>query len=466
MPPKLTKGKRMPSATLKVTSRGRKKKAPPPEEDSPDSPTPPPSDEGEEVEASSRSRSRSREVTPPPQDEEASGSQALRKRAKFRGTTLTPENEDDMAEWLKSFDFIYVKGRERYKDSNMKKRIWAEQAKKLGLEVRTLMTWYDSVRSNVGKLTEEKSGSATKELTDREKHIMARFGFLKDHIVRQPSRVGSSLKAKLQALHPQSQATATTTVAATATATCSDDRDLDLPDTQVPDTQVIPETQPSTSTSVRPPSKPKGKSRSRQEDGDQLMATFRAQQEQSAELQGKIAGLLEPPKQSAAANWGNWVGTMAESFNPSLLPQFYMDSFNLVLRYQHETRQMGETQQPPQQPQPAFVPQPPQPAFVPQPQQPVYAPQPAYQKPADGQVYLPPPPLLQQQQQQQQQQQPPQRRHSSDVIDWNTPGPVSGRPSSTPAPSSLTISGLSDMTFTGLMGTPPTTYHQEVTFEL
>ena len=227
MPPKLTKGKRMPSATLKVTSRGRKKKAPPPEEDSPDSPTPPPSDEGEEVEASSRSRSR--EVTPPPQDEEASGSQALRKRAKFRGTTLTPENEDDMAEWLKSFDFIYVKGRERYKDSNMKKRIWAEQAKKLGLEVRTLMTWYDSVRSKVGKLTEEKSGSATKELTDRENHIMARFGFLKDHIVRQPSRVGSSLKAKLQALHPQSQATATTTVAATATATCSDDRDLDLP---------------------------------------------------------------------------------------------------------------------------------------------------------------------------------------------------------------------------------------------
>ena len=63
-----------------------------------------------------------------------------------------------MAEWLKSFDFIYVKGRERYKDSNMKKRIWAEQAKKLGLEVRTLMTWYDSVRSKVGKLTEEKSG--------------------------------------------------------------------------------------------------------------------------------------------------------------------------------------------------------------------------------------------------------------------------------------------------------------------
>ena len=185
-----------------------------------------------------------------------------------------------------------------------------------------------------------------------------------------------------------------------------------------------------------------------------MMATFREQQQQNAKLLGSIAGLLDPVRQSAPASWGSWVGTMAESFDRSLLPQFYMDSFNLVMRYQNESRQLGQPQQPAFVPQQAQQPQPQQPAFVPQ-QQPAF-------QPGDGQVYQPPPTFLQQQQQRQL-----PRRHSSDVVDWNTTGPTAGRPgrpSSTPA--TLTLSGLSDVTFSGLVGdsenvqdlhTPPTT---------
>ena len=225
----------------------------------------------------------------------------------------------------------------------------------MGLDVKQLHTWYESVRSKIGKLTDRKSGSATKELSDRDKYLLDKFGFLKDHIVRQPSRVGSSLKSKLLALQPQSQAT--------ATATCSGS------DEELPDTQTLQQTQPQPS--ARPPPKSKGKCKSR-EGEDQMMATFREQQQQNAKLQGSIAGLLDPVRQSAPASWGSWVGTMAESFDRSLLPQFYMDSFNLVMRYQNESRQLGQPQQPAFVPQQVQQPQPQQPAFVPQ-QQPAFS---------------------------------------------------------------------------------------------
>ena len=214
----MPKGKRMPSTT-KVVTRGNKKHKTPP--GTPDSPTPPTS-EGE-GEGEGEARSQSRDVTPPP-TQEASCSQAPKKRPNVISLVLTPEQEEELADWLKSFDFIYVK------DTNMKKRVWETQAKKMGLDVKQLHTWYESVRSKIGKLTDRKLGSATKELSDRDKYLLDKFGFLKDHIVRQPSRVGSSLKSKLLALQPQSQAT--------ATATCSGS------DKELPDTQTLQQTQP------------------------------------------------------------------------------------------------------------------------------------------------------------------------------------------------------------------------------
>jgi hypothetical protein len=58
------------------------------------------------------------------------------------------------------------------------------------VSVTELKTWYESLRTRFGKLSAAaKSGDgATKELTDRDKWVMASFSFLGRYIARVPSR--------------------------------------------------------------------------------------------------------------------------------------------------------------------------------------------------------------------------------------------------------------------------------------
>ena len=39
--------------------------------------------------------------------------------------------------------------------------MWEEEAKKFGVDSRALITWYESVRTKIGKLLDAKSGLAT-----------------------------------------------------------------------------------------------------------------------------------------------------------------------------------------------------------------------------------------------------------------------------------------------------------------
>ena len=72
-------------------------------------------------------------------------------------------------EWVRDNPILYSKGLKEYKDTARKQRLWEEKARELDLEsAAVLMTWYDSMRTRVGKLTLKKSGDGTKELTDRE----------------------------------------------------------------------------------------------------------------------------------------------------------------------------------------------------------------------------------------------------------------------------------------------------------
>ena len=286
-----------------------------------------------------------------------------------------------------------------------------------------------------------------------------------------------SLKSRLAAQQPQPSSLQTVT-----------DSDDDLPNpVPVPEPEARP----------RPPQKFKGKSKAREPEGDQLLEAIREQQQQTTQLQGKITGLLEPPKISPTTLWGSWLGSMAESFHPMVMEQFYKESLDLVNRCNTMSRQLQQQDAQPQptavvppafaQPQalprltPAFAQpqqqtfaQPQQQTFV-QPQQQTFA-QPQQQtfvQPwqrtfvtlGEGQTPAPPaPPPLQQ-----------QRSHSvdragssSDIIDWAaTRTATTGRPSSTPVltPSALNISGLSDMTFSSLLGmveTPATPADQDV----
>ena len=100
-------------------------------------------------------------------------------------------------EWVRDNPILYSKGLKEYKDTARKQRLWEEKARELDLEsAAVLMTWYDSMRTRVGKLTLKKSGDGTKELTDREKWVLAKFDFLITHISRIPSRQAVNVSTK------------------------------------------------------------------------------------------------------------------------------------------------------------------------------------------------------------------------------------------------------------------------------
>ncbi|XP_041377838.1 uncharacterized protein LOC121390155 [Gigantopelta aegis] len=99
--------------------------------------------------------------------------------------------------------FLYTKQLKEYKDTQRKTRVWAEKAAELGLESGTLLrTYYESVRTKVGKITDTKSGSSTKDLTERDNFIMTNSSFLQTHISRMRGRTAISLKSQLATTIP------------------------------------------------------------------------------------------------------------------------------------------------------------------------------------------------------------------------------------------------------------------------
>ena len=116
-----------------------------------------------------------------------------KKRQRVAPLLLTEDQEEGLSDWLKSNDFIYMKGKREYKDSARKKTLWEGKASELGIELKALMTWYESIRTRVGKLTTQPSGSSRPVVTDRDEFILKNFDFLKTHIARMPSRLAVSV---------------------------------------------------------------------------------------------------------------------------------------------------------------------------------------------------------------------------------------------------------------------------------
>ncbi len=129
-------------------------------------------------------------------DNESDGgaiSAGLKRKKRVQAVVLTEEQEEGLSEWLKVNTFIYNKRLKQFRDSKRKQRFWDEKASELAVDVAGLKTWYDSIRTKVGKITGVKSGSAAKEYTDRDNFLMENFSFLKDHISRVPSRQAVSV---------------------------------------------------------------------------------------------------------------------------------------------------------------------------------------------------------------------------------------------------------------------------------
>jgi hypothetical protein len=157
-----------------------------------------------------------RSVTPPPENPDAQGTAAAAaaleadipalqagpsksKRKKSKTVVLTDEQEVEVGEWLRMHPELYTKGLKGYKEVAKKQKLWADKTEELKLEsVVLLKTWYESIRTKIGKMKKTKSGTGTKDTTDRDKFVMANFGFLVDHISRMRGRTACSVSKSLQ----------------------------------------------------------------------------------------------------------------------------------------------------------------------------------------------------------------------------------------------------------------------------
>jgi hypothetical protein len=101
---------------------------------------------------------------------------------------MSEDDEAKIAEWLRDTPCLFQKTLKAFKDASHKSLLWQEKAKELGLESGPILkTWHDFIRTRVGKLHKEKSGSATKDRCDRDKFIF-NFSFLADHITKMMGR--------------------------------------------------------------------------------------------------------------------------------------------------------------------------------------------------------------------------------------------------------------------------------------
>ena len=82
-----------------------------------------------------------------------------------------------MADWLKENPMLYTKSMKEYKNAAKKIDLWNSKAAELGLASGPMLkTWYERVRTKVGKLSDKKSGSATKDMTDRDTSLCRTLG--------------------------------------------------------------------------------------------------------------------------------------------------------------------------------------------------------------------------------------------------------------------------------------------------
>ena len=96
-------------------------------------------------------------------------------------SNLDDEEQETVALFLERNDYIYNKKRKDHTFVSKKNKAWEELAQEMGLEVKALMTFFESSRTQIGKLRKNTSGQAPIEMTDRQQWIWTRFQFLVPH---------------------------------------------------------------------------------------------------------------------------------------------------------------------------------------------------------------------------------------------------------------------------------------------
>lgn len=103
-------------------------------------------------------------------------------------TPLTPQEERILVEWYKENELFYNKKLSSYRDKARKTKLWEQQALHMGKPADQLEHWIVNMRTRYAKLIDEKSGMATRDMTERDQWIQSFFAFLRPHIVRVKTR--------------------------------------------------------------------------------------------------------------------------------------------------------------------------------------------------------------------------------------------------------------------------------------
>ncbi len=172
------------------------------EEDSPKSPTSPEVSEDEEQSACQTKKTTTTSPAPGTCTEMEVPALEQKKRTRRKGLVLTEDQEVSLGEWLRNHPEIYTKSMKAYKEIDKKKRLWEEKADELGLESAALLrTWYESVRTKIGKIKTGASGSAATQMSERDEFLERNFGFLRGHISRVRGRTAMSVSIMTSIVH-------------------------------------------------------------------------------------------------------------------------------------------------------------------------------------------------------------------------------------------------------------------------
>jgi len=147
----------------------------------------------------SQSQSPRREKSPPasPRGPTPPPKEKTKKPKPQTRVLISEEDEVALGEWLRLHECIFRKTEKKYHNAPHKKGLWDDKAAELKLESgQVLQTWYNSIRTRIGKLHKMASGSAAKDLSARDSFLWANFGFLADHIHRMKGRTAVTVSIK------------------------------------------------------------------------------------------------------------------------------------------------------------------------------------------------------------------------------------------------------------------------------
>ena len=135
-----------------------------------------------------------REPTPPPSPPAAKSKKKSKPQTRL---LISEEDEVALGEWLRQNDCIFRKTEKKYHNAPHKKGLWDDKAAELDLESgQVLQTWYNSIRTRIGKLHKTASGSAAKDRSARDSFLWANFSFLADHIHRMKGQTAVTVSIK------------------------------------------------------------------------------------------------------------------------------------------------------------------------------------------------------------------------------------------------------------------------------